>query len=85
MRGKDGRQEEKGTTENEMVGYNHGLKGHDFYQAPGERRGQKPGVLQSMGSQRVRDDLATEQQQQWGGEQRPTGLSVGTGPSGGKE
>ena len=85
MRGKDGRQEEKGTTENEMVGYNHGLKGHDFYQAPGEGRGQKPGVLQSMGSQRVRDDLATEQQQQWGGEQRPTGLSVGTGPSGGKE
>ena len=25
----------------------------------------KPGVLQSMGSQRVRHDLATEQQQQW--------------------
>ena len=35
------------------------------------------------GSQRVGHDLATEQQQ--GGEQRPSGLSMGTEPYGGKE
>ena len=45
--------------------------------------GRKVGVLQSMGSQRVGHDLATEQQQ--GGEQRPSGLSMGTEPYGGKE
>ena len=32
--GKDWRQEEKGTTENEMVGWHHGLDGHEFEQAP---------------------------------------------------
>ena len=33
--GKDGRQEEKGMTEDEMVGWHHGLDGHEFEQAPG--------------------------------------------------
>ena len=28
--GKDGRQEEKGTTEDEMVGWHHRLNGHEF-------------------------------------------------------
>ena len=28
--GKDGRWEEKGTTEDEMVGWHHGLNGHGF-------------------------------------------------------
>ena len=28
--GKDCRQEEKGTTEDEMVGWHHGLNGHEF-------------------------------------------------------
>ena len=28
--GKDGRQEEKGVTEDEMVGWHHGLNGHEF-------------------------------------------------------
>ena len=28
--GKDGRQEEKGTTEDEMVGWHHQLHGHEF-------------------------------------------------------
>ena len=53
--GKDWRQEEKGATEDEMVGWHHGLNGHEFEQAveDGERTG-KPGVLQSMGLQRVR-------------------------------
>ena len=32
--GKDWRQE-KGTTESEMVGWNHPLDGHEFEQAPG--------------------------------------------------
>ena len=33
--GKYWRQEEKGTTEDEMVGWHHGLNGHGFEQAPG--------------------------------------------------
>ena len=33
--GKDWRQEEKGTTEDEMVGWHHWLDGHKFEQAPG--------------------------------------------------
>ena len=32
--GKDWRQEEKGTTEDEMVGWRHWLNGHEFEQAP---------------------------------------------------
>ena len=38
--GKDWRQEEKGTTEDEMVGWHHWLKGHEFEQAPGVGDGQ---------------------------------------------
>ena len=34
--GKDWRQEEKGTTEDEMVGWYHRLKGLEFEQAPGD-------------------------------------------------
>ena len=56
--GKDWRQEEKGMT-NEMVGWHHWLNGHEFEQAPGDGEG-KPGVLQSMGSQRVRHDWVTD-------------------------
>ena len=33
--GKDSRQEEKGTTEDEMVGWNHRLNGHEFGWTPG--------------------------------------------------
>ena len=41
-------------TEDWMVGWHHWLNGHDFEQALGDSEGQgKPGVLQSMGSQRV--------------------------------
>ena len=32
--GKDWSQEEKGTTEDEMVGWHHWLNGHEFEQAP---------------------------------------------------
>ena len=34
------RQEEKGATEDEMVGWHHCLNGHEFEQAPGVREGQ---------------------------------------------
>ena len=33
-------QEEKGTTEGEMVGWHHQLNGHEFEQAPGDGEGQ---------------------------------------------
>ena len=59
--GKDWRQEEKGTTKDEMVGWHHRLNGWEFEQA--QRvwwwTG-KPGVLHSMGSQRFGHDWATE-------------------------
>ena len=38
--GKDGRQEEKGTTEDEMIGWHHRLNGHEFEQTPGDSEGQ---------------------------------------------
>ena len=38
--GKDWRQEEKGTTENKMVGWHHWLNGLEFEQAPGDGEGQ---------------------------------------------
>ena len=38
--GKDWRQEEKGMTEDEMVGWHHPLDGHEFEQAPGVGDGQ---------------------------------------------
>ena len=63
--GKDWRQEEKGTTEHEMAGWHHWLNWHEFKQALGVGDGSgRPGVLQCTGSQRVRHNLTTEQQQQ---------------------
>ena len=38
--GKDWRQEEKGATEDEMVGWHHWLNGHEFEKAPGNGKGQ---------------------------------------------
>ena len=38
--GKDGRWEEKGMTEDEMVGCHHRLNRHEFEQAPGDGKGQ---------------------------------------------
>ena len=38
--GKDWREEQKGTTEDEMVGWHHQLNGHEFEQAPGVSVGQ---------------------------------------------
>ena len=61
--GKGWGQEEKRATEDEMAGWHHQFNGHEFGQTPGDGERQRPGVLQSMGSQRVRHKLATEQQQ----------------------
>ena len=38
--GKDWRQEEKGTTEDEMVGWHHWFNGHEFEQTLGDSEGQ---------------------------------------------
>ena len=38
--GKDWRQEKKGMTEDEMVGWHHRLNAHEFEQAPGDGEGQ---------------------------------------------
>ena len=56
--GKDWRREEKGTTEDEMVGWHHWAwvwvnSGSWWWTG-------KPGILQSMGLQRARHDWATE-------------------------
>ena len=38
--GKDGQQEKKGVTEDEMVGWHHRLNGHEFEQTLGDSEGQ---------------------------------------------
>ena len=56
---KDWRQEKKGTTEDEMVGWHHWLNGHKFWVSSGSWWWTgKPGVLQFMGSQRVKTRLS---------------------------
>ena len=62
--GKDWRQEQKGTTEDEMVAWHHQLNGRQFEQTLGRWWWTgKPGMLQSMESWKVEYDLATEQWQ----------------------
>jgi len=59
--GRDWGQEEKGTTEDEMVGWHHRLDGHEFGVNPGSWWWTgRPGVLWFMGSQRAGHDWATE-------------------------
>ena len=60
--GKDWGQEEKGVTEDEMVGRHHRLNGHEFAQTLGD--GERQGSLAFIGSQRVGRDLVTEKQRQ---------------------
>ena len=55
--GKDWGQEAKREAEREMVGQDHWFNGHEFEQTPG--------MLQSMGLQRIRHDLATKQGLPW--------------------
>ena len=60
--GKDWRQEEKGTTEDEMVGWHHWLDGHEFEEAPGVGDGQGSlACCSPWGSQRVGHNWPTEQ------------------------
>ena len=68
--GKDWRQEEKGMTEDEMVGWHHQLDGHEFEQAPGVGDGQVSLACCSPWGCRTRHDWATEltesmQYQKW--------------------
>ena len=59
--GEDWRQEEKGTTEDEMVGWHHWLDGYEFWVSSGSQWWiEKSGMLQSMGLQRVRHYWVTE-------------------------
>ena len=53
--GKDWRQEEKGTTEDKMVGWHHRLHGHEFEQAPGDGEGQRSLVCCSPGGRKESD------------------------------
>ena len=57
--GKNWRQEEKGTTEDEMVGWHHWYNGHELGQTSREWSTRRPVELQSMGLQRVGHDLVT--------------------------
>ena len=48
-----------------MFGWHHRFSGHKLEQTPGGReRMEKPGVLQSMGSQRIGHNLVAEPPQQ---------------------
>ena len=58
--GKDWRQEEKGSTEDEMVGWHHRLNGHEFEQAPRVGDWQGSLVCYSPWGHRVRQDWLTE-------------------------
>ena len=61
--GKGWRQEEKGTTEDEMVGWHHLLNAHESGQTPGDSEGQGSLAPCSPWGGRVRHCLATEQLQ----------------------
>ena len=51
-------------TEDEMVGWHHRFNGHEFEQTPRDIEGREAWHIQSIGSQRVRHDRVTEEQQQ---------------------
>ena len=62
--GEDWRQEEKGTTEEEMVSWHHQLKGHEFVQALGDGKGQGSLVCCVHGVTKSKNpDWVTEQWQ----------------------
>ena len=58
--GRDWGQEEKGTTEDEMVGWHHRLNGHEFEQTPGDGDGQGGLACCSPWDRRFGHDWATE-------------------------
>ena len=49
------RQEEKGVTEDEIVGWHHQLNGHEFEQAPGDSEGQRSPACRSPWGRRESD------------------------------
>ena len=51
---KDWRQEEKGTTEDEMVGWHHQLDGHGFEQAPGVGEGPRSLAVHGVSKSQTR-------------------------------
>ena len=57
--GQDWRKEEKGTTEDVMVGWHHWLNGHEFEQTPGDGRGQ--GSLMYCSPWGLKESDTTEQ------------------------
>ena len=64
--GKDWRQEEKGTTEDDMVGWHHWLDGHELEQILGGGEGKGSLTCYSpRGHTEIVYDWATEQQQIW--------------------
>ena len=70
--GKDRRQEEKGTTEDEMVGWHHWLDGHEFEQALGVGDGQGSLVCCSPRGRKESDttELIAWTELNWGPPQR---------------
>ena len=61
---KEWRQEEKGTTEDEMVGWHHQLNGHEFEQAPGDSEGQaSPACCRPGGGKE--SDVTERLKQRW--------------------
>ena len=60
--GKDWRQEEKGTTEDEVIGWHHLLNGDEFEQLPGDIKGQGNLACCSPWSCKIRHNLVTKQQ-----------------------
>ena len=55
--------QEKGATEDEMVGWHHWLNEHEFEQTPGDSEGQGSLVCSSPWGLRVRQAWTTEQEQ----------------------
>ena len=70
---KDGRQEEKGTTEDEIAGWYHRLNGHEFEQAPAV--GDRQGSLVCWDS-RGRKKSDTTEQLNWTETSRGVGLPI---------
>ena len=71
--GKDWSQEEKGRTEDEMVGWHHRLHKHEFEQAPGDGEGQGSLVCFSPWGHRESDmteRLYNNNRNRWGGHQQ---------------
>ena len=68
--GKDGRQEEKGVTESEMVGWHHWLNGHEFERSPGDGKDREAWCV------RVGHNLAIAQQPQLFGTQLSGSVTI---------